>query len=53
MDGTQRVDEKIGIICVVITFTPRVMVIKMSEMAQFLYFLLVTAKKQSQFGQNI
>ena len=31
----------------------RIMVIKMSKMARFSYFLLTTAKNQSQFGQNI
>ena len=34
-------------------FTPGVMIIKMSKMAHFLYFLLMTATNQSQFGQNI
>ena len=29
------------------------MVIKMSKMAHFLYFLLTTAKNQSQFKQNV
>ena len=48
----QRVDEKNGIICLVIVFTPRVMVIKMSKMALVLYFLQMTGKNQSQFGQN-
>ena len=31
----------------------RIMVIKMSKMAHFSYFLLTTAKNQSQFGKNI
>ena len=48
----QRVDEKKGVIRLVM-FTPRVMVIKISKMAHFLYFLLDTAKYQSQFGQDI
>ena len=52
MDRAQRVDEKNGIIYLVM-FTPRVMVIKMSKMAHFLYFLLDTAKTLSQFGQDI
>ena len=34
----RRVDEKNGIIFLVIMFTPGVMVIKMSKMAHFLYF---------------
>ena len=37
MDKAQRADEKNGFICLVM-FTPRVMVIKMSKMAHFLYF---------------
>ena len=52
-DRAQIVDGKNGFVCPVITFTPRVMVIKMSKMAHFLYFLLMPAKNQSQFGQNI
>ena len=44
-DRAQRVDEKSGDICVVITFAPGVMVIKMSKIAHFLYFLLMPAKK--------
>ena len=43
MDRAQREDEGNGLICLVIMFTPRAMVIKMSRMAHFLYFLL-TAK---------
>ena len=42
-NGAQRVDERNWIICLVITFTPRVLVIKMSKMAHFLYFLLMKA----------
>ena len=34
-DRAQRVDEKNGVICQVIMFTPRVMEIKMSKMAHF------------------
>ena len=45
---TQIVNETNGIICLVIMFTPRVIVIKMSKIVHFLYFLLMTAKKQSQ-----
>ena len=41
MDRAQRVDEKNGVICLVM-FTPGVIVIKMSKMAHFLYFLLIT-----------
>ena len=35
-DTTQRVDEKNGVICLVIMFTPEVMVIRMSKTAHFL-----------------
>ena len=42
MDRAQRVDEKNGVICVVM-FTPEGMVIKMSKMAHFLYFYLQKA----------
>ena len=34
-------------------FTSRVMVIKISKMADFMYFLLDTAKYKFQFGQDI
>ena len=53
MDRAQRVNEKNGDICLVIMFTPQVMVIKMSKMVHFLYFLQMPGKYQSQFGQNI
>ena len=43
-DRAQRLDEKNGIICLVIMFTPGVMVTRMSKMAQFLCFLLMKAK---------
>ena len=36
-----------------VMFTSRVMVIKMSKMADFMYFLLETGKYQFQFGQDI
>ena len=45
MDRTQRVDDKNGVICLVIMFIPRIMDIKMSRMAHFLHFLLMTPKK--------
>ena len=38
MDTAQRVDNKNGIICLFIIFTPRVMVIKMSKMDLFCIF---------------
>ena len=50
---TQRIDEKNKIIYLFIMFSPKIMVIKMSKMTRFLYFLLMTAKTQSQFGQNV
>ena len=53
MNRAQSVDEKNGVICLVIMFTSRFKVIKMSKMAHFLYFLLMTTKNQSQFEQNI
>ena len=40
-DSAQRVDEKNGVISLVIMFTPRVIVFKMSKMADFLYFLRI------------
>ena len=46
MDRAQRVDEKNEVICLVIVFTLGVMVIKMSKMVHFLYFLLMPAKNQ-------
>ena len=41
MNRAQRVHKKNSVICLVM-FTPGVMVIKMSKMAHFLYFLLIT-----------
>ena len=52
-DKTQKVDEKNGVIYLGIMFTPTVMVIKMSKMAHFLYFQLMTTTKLWQFEQNI
>ena len=43
-DRAKRVDEKNGVICLVIMFIPRGMVIKISKMAYFLSFLLMTVK---------
>ena len=51
-DRVQRVDERNDVIRLVM-FTHRVLVIKMSKMAHFMYFLLDTAKNQSQFAQDI
>ena len=52
MDRAQGADGGNGVIRLVM-FTPRVMVIKLSKMAHFSYFLLITTKNQSYFGQNI
>ena len=52
-DRAQRLDEKNGIICLVIMLASGVIVIIMSKMAHFLYFLLMPANNQSQFGENI
>ena len=52
MDRAQSVDDKNGVICLV-TLTPRAIVFKISEITNFIYFLLKTAKKLSQFGQFI
>ena len=51
-DRAHSVHEKNRSICLVM-FTSRFMVIKMSKMAYFMYFLLDTAKNWSQFGQDI
>ena len=53
VDEKIQVDDKNGVICLVIVFTSAVMVIKMSKTAHFLFLLLMAAKKQSQFGKNI
>ena len=39
----QRFYKKNGIICLVVMFAPRVSVTKMSQLAHFLYFLLIPA----------
>ena len=53
MDRAQGVDKKNGVICPVVIFTPTVAVIRKSQIAQFFVFLLMAAKKLSQFWQNI
>ena len=53
MDRAQRLDEENGVICLLIMLTPTDMVFKMSEITNFLYFLLITAKHLSQLGQYI
>ena len=52
MERAQRLAKKNGVICLVM-FIPRAMIIKMSKMDYFLYILLMTAKNQSELGQNI
>ena len=52
MGRSQRVGEKNGLICLVM-FNLAFMVIEMSQTADFLYFLLLKGKNQSQFGQSI
>ena len=37
--------RKMGVICLFIMFASRVMTFKMSEMANYFYFLLITPKK--------
>ena len=41
---TQRVGEKNGVICLIIMFIARVMVIKMSKMVHSFFILLMIAK---------
>ena len=53
MNRTERVDDKNEVICLVIMFTAKVIVIKILKMDLFLNFLLMVAKAQSQFDQNI
>ena len=48
INRAQRVDKKKEVM-----FNPIVMVIKMSNMADFMYYLLDTAKYQFQYGQDI
>ena len=45
MDRAQRVDEKNGVIYLVIMFTSRVIVIKMSKMAEIFLFSADESKK--------
>ena len=48
-----RVGDKNRVICLAIMFTSRITVIKISQLAHYLYFLLMTAINASQFEQNI
>ena len=51
-NSAQRVDETNVIICLVIMFAPRIMVIKMSKTAHFLYFLLMLTEKLLKFRRK-
>ena len=53
MDRAQRLDEKNGVICLIFIFTFGVTVNAMPKMVHFLHFMLMTARHQSQFGQNV
>ena len=52
MYTAEKVGEKNEVICLVM-FTSKVVVIVMSKMIRCMYFLLNTAKNQSQFTQDI
>ena len=43
--STDRAQRVVCVICLVIVFTPTVIFFKMSRIAIFLYFLLITSKK--------
>ena len=53
LKDTLGVGVENGIISVFFIFTFKMMVIKIKKMIHFLYFLLMTAKNQSQFGHSI
>ena len=53
LDGAERVNDKKGVICLVIMFTSRATIIRMSKMSHFFNFELMMAKNQSHHGQNI
>ena len=53
MDRAQRLDEKNGVTCLIFIFTFGVTVNAMPKMVHFLHFMLMTARHQSQFGQNV
>ena len=52
-DMDQRLDEKNVVIYLVIKFALRIMVINISKIAHFIFFIPMTAQTWSQFGQNI
>ena len=45
-DRTQRVEQKSGVICLVIMFTPRATNIKMSQMAHFFFVFSANGSKK-------
>ena len=49
---TQRLDEENSGICLVVMFPSRIRVMKISQIAYFLYFLLMTAKKVVTIWRN-
>ena len=51
MDRAQKIDKKNWVICLLIMFTPEVMVMTMSNMVHLLYFLLITAKRSHSYGK--
>ena len=53
MDRAQRLNGKNGVIYPIMIFNFGVTVNAMSKIAHFLHFMLMTAKHQSQFGQNV
>ena len=52
-DRAQIGDEKNGVICLVILFTSKLVVIKMSKIADFSYFLLMAAKNSHNLDKCI
>ena len=53
MDRTQRVDEKNVVICLVVMFTPIVMVIMVSKMAHFCNFRGRQQKISHSLGKSL
>ena len=51
MDRALKIDEKNGVHCLVIMFTSIVLIFKLSEITDFLYFMVITVKSLSQFKQ--
>ena len=50
-DIARKVNEKNGVICLVSVYTPRVIVIKMSKMTNFLYFVLMAGINSHSLGK--